>query len=139
MNNHFIIQALWFFCSFNNELSAASARASASSSCAIRVLICSSYVFSSAASLFCNILPESAAVVVASAAVVALQSQFAHGSAVLPVPTVVSAAVVVAGAAVVSSLGAGKQEDTRWTHTHNTITILMVRMIPTGSGVVSSP
>jgi len=133
MNNYFIIQAPQFFCSFLNDVSAASARASASSSFAVRVLICSSYVFSSKTSLFCNILPAAAVVVAAAvvaAAVVALQSQFAHGSAVV-------AAAVVAGAAVVSSLGAGKQEETRWTHKHNNITILMVRMSPTGSNVVS--
>merc|ERR1711955_134455 len=115
MNNHFIIQALWFFCSFNNELSAASARASASSSFAIRVLICSSYVFSSAASLFCNILLDTVVVVVA-AAVVVLQSQFAHGSAVLPVDCG-SCSCGGCWCCCGSSLGAGKQEDTRWTHT----------------------
>jgi len=103
MNNHYIIQAPRFFCSFNNELSAASARASASSSFAIRVLICSSYVFSSAASLFCNILP---AAVVASAVVAAAVVAAAVVAAAVVAAAVVAAAVVAAAvvaAAVVAA------------------------------------
>jgi len=110
INSCSMIQSPQFLCSSIRDLSAASARVSASSSLSVSVLICSSY-----ASLFCN-LPEDAAVVVAAAVV--LQSQFAHGSAV----------VVVGALVVVSVEGAGRQEEPRWRHRQSTRRVFMVRM-----------